>query len=238
MADPLGFCPALAEIVERRSAIGRSGRVFDGLAALSSVNNLVTLRSLMLGLKPARTMEIGLAFGGSGLVFTASHQEAGHTPTRQHMSIDPFQQSVWDDCGLLSIERAGLSAYLDFRPVLSSLELPKLVSQGEAFDLVYVDGSHLFEDVFVDAYFVTRLLRQNGVVLFDDSPDSHVQKVLRFLRSNCRSGLEEVDLSPYRGDAGTSVRYRMARLLGRVQLTAFRRVGPAEREWNSPFHSF
>ena len=39
-------------------------------------------------------------------------------------------------------------------------------------------------------------------------------------------------------DAGTSARYRMARLLGRVQLSAFRRVGPVEREWNSPFHRF
>ena len=145
---------------------------------------------------------------------------------------------MWDDCGLLSIERAGLSGYLDFRSARSAVALPGLLSQGETLDLVYVDGSHLFEDVFVDAYFVTRMLSQNGVVAFDDSPDPHVQKVLRFLRSNCGDGLEELDLSPYRGDGGTSLRYRLARLLGKVQLTAFRRVGRVERAWNAAFHSF
>ena len=90
---------------------------------------------------PAR--EIGFSFGGSCLVFTASHRDLGRTPTRQHIAIDPFSDSVWDDCGLLSIERAGLTNYLDFRSAFSSAELPKLISDGARFDLVYVDGSHL-----------------------------------------------------------------------------------------------
>ena len=72
--------------------------------------------------------------------------------------------------------------YLDFREECSALELPKLMKQGARFDLVYIDGSHLFEDVFIDAYFVARLLTQGGVVVFDDSTNPHIAKVLRFLR--------------------------------------------------------
>jgi hypothetical protein len=30
------------------------------------------------------------------------------------------------------------------------------------FGLAYIDGSHLFEDVFVDAYYVTRSVEQGG----------------------------------------------------------------------------
>jgi hypothetical protein len=51
----------------------------------------------------------------------------------------------------MAVERAGLMGYMDFRQAYSALELPKLIEQGTQFGLVYVDGSHLFEDVFVDA---------------------------------------------------------------------------------------
>ena len=234
----LEFCPALQHLLGERVCHGKSGREFTNLGSLSTINNLVTLRELMIGLKPARTLEVGLCFGGSGLVFTATHRDLGHAPTRQHVALDPYQSSVWDGCGLQNIDRAGLAGYLDFRPNFSSLELPKLVGEDNRFGLVYVDGSHLIEDVFVDAYFVTRLLTDDGVVAFDDSSDPHVRKVLKFLRTNCRMSLKEIDLGPYRADRGTTLRYRAARMLGKVQMTAFRRIGQIDRDWNAPYHPF
>ena len=47
-----------------------------------------------------------------------------------------------------------------------------------------------------------------------------------------------VDLSPYRMSGRESLAYRLARLLGRNQMTAFRRNRNVERERNAPFHSF
>lgn len=105
------------------------------------------------------------------------------------------------------------------------------------FGFVYIDGSHLFEDVFVDTYYATRMLKMGGIVVFDDSTNRHVAKVLRFIRANMQPGLEEVDLTRFR-EPRPSLRYRLARRLGKVQLTAFRRVGNVERAWDAPFHSF
>lgn len=34
------FCPVLPELVQSRRAVGRTGRVYEGLAALSTINNL------------------------------------------------------------------------------------------------------------------------------------------------------------------------------------------------------
>ena len=167
--DMFSFCPELQHLLSTRQMIGRSGKVFEEVPALSSINNLFTIRSLCLELKPKRTLEVGFCFGGSGLVFTTSHRDLGFAPQRQHMALDPFQSSVWDDSGLLGIERAGLQGYLDFRPAFSCIVLPRLLSEKAVFDLVYIDGSHLFEDVFVDAYFVSKLLSAGGIVLFDDS---------------------------------------------------------------------
>ncbi len=239
---PLGgeftFCPALNEMLLAGKIVGRSGKQFGDIGALSSLNNLRILRELHLRFRPGRTLEIGLCFGGSGLLFTATHQELSGQPKRQHTALDPFQKETWDDAGLLAIERAGLSDYLDFHPQFSSLVLPRLVEKGEQFGLVYVDGSHIFEDVFVDAYFGSRLLAEQGIIAFDDCRDLHVLKVIKFIRTNLKSSLQELDLSPFRADKGKSLKYRLARLAGQVQMNAFQRVGDFPRSWNASFSNF
>jgi hypothetical protein len=232
------FCPILVQLLESKRAVGKSGKVFEELAALSSVNNLLTLRALMLDVRPARTLEVGFAFGASTLAFAASHRDLGHSAASQHVALDPFQETVWDSTGLAAMEAAGLCGYLDYRPASSALELPKLLTYADRFGLIYVDGSHLVENVFIDAYYVTRLLDHGGVVVFDDSSDPNVRKVLRFIRFNLSEGLREIDLIPHRTGKCNTFFYRLARRVGRTQMTAFRRIGPVEREWNAPLRNF
>ena len=231
------YCPAIEQILREPEFVGRSGKVIKGVG-FSTVNNLTTLRNLHVALKPKRTLEIGLCYGGSCLVLTASHKDLGAPPVQQHTAIDPFQTEYWDDVGLLLTEKAGLSGYLEFIPAKSCVALAELLKAGRTYDLVYIDGSHLFEDVFVDLYFVTRLLSPGGVVALDDSADPHIAKVLSFVRSNLRGILQPVDLAPYREDRGQNVKYKIARLTGRTQLSAFKKVGPSDREWNVRFARF
>jgi cephalosporin hydroxylase len=236
--QPFSFCSELQAMVDNRQAVGRTGKTFLGLEALSTDNNLTTLRNLCMRLKPELTLEIGLAFGGSCLVFTASHRDLGREPKRQHIAIDPYERQVWDDCGLVATERASLFHYLDFRAGPSFLELPKLINEGRQIDLVYIDGSHLFEDVFVDFYFVRKLLGDGKTVLFDDSSNPHVKKVLHFIRTNLAESFVPFDVGPFRADHGISLKYRLAGLAGHRQLLAFRKTGPSERPWDTHFHNF
>ena len=60
----LEFCPTLENLYRTREAVGRSGKPFRLTSGLTTVNNLATIRQLMLELKPERTMEVGLACGG------------------------------------------------------------------------------------------------------------------------------------------------------------------------------
>lgn len=232
------FCPVLEEMIKTGATVGRSGKRFDELGSLSSLNNLNILRKLHLAFNPGKTLEIGLSFGGSCLVFTATHRELSGQAIRQHTALDPFQKEAWDDAGLLTVERAGLSDYLDFRPQFSCLALPHLYERGERFGLIYIDGSHVFEDVFVDAYFSLRLLTDSGVVAFDDCRDPHVQKVVKFIRSSLTSSFRELDLSPFRPDQGKSIKYKLARLARQTQMTAFQRIGEVTRPWNARFSDF
>jgi predicted O-methyltransferase YrrM len=231
------FCPVLDEMIRTQRAVGQSGRVFAQLGALSTVNNLHVLRRLMLERKPIRTLEVGLGFGGSALTVAATLKELGHAPARQHTLLDPFQAKDWDNVALAALDRAGLGDYADFRPQFSSIALAMLASEGAAFGLIYVDGSHVFEDVFIDAYFGFRMLDEGGVILFDDCAIDHVAKVLSFVTANWSHWTKEIDLSGYRTDGG-SLRYRAARRLGKTQLRAFTRTGTDTRAWDVPLQRF
>lgn len=238
MKTEFQFIPTLSHLISSRRTQGESGREFEGLASLSTVKNLATLQMLLESSPQLRTLEVGFAFGGSALLFAGIHRKQRRMPERQHVAIDPYQKSVWDNAGIENMKREGLLEYLDFRKDYSSVVLADLFHAGEKFDFIYIDGSHLFEDVFVDAYFAVRLLSPGGLVVFDDSSDPHVAKVIKFIRRNLKGRLTKVDLSIYRPEGLERVKYKVASALGKVQLTVFRLDAEPVREWNSRFSRF
>jgi hypothetical protein len=76
--QPFSFCPELQAMVSTHQAVGRTGKTFEELGALSSENNLITLRHLCMQLKPRLTLEVGLSFGGSCLVFVACRRDLAY----------------------------------------------------------------------------------------------------------------------------------------------------------------
>lgn len=219
--------------------VGRTGKQIS-TASMSSRNNLKTIAALLKERQPARTLEVGLALGSSALVIAGLHKAGGAQPAAQHIAIDPFQSSVWDDCGVLALEKAGLASFCRVIRDFSWRALPQLYDEQQEIGLLYIDGSHLFEDVFIDLFYSARLVCLNGLVLFDDASDQHVAKVIRFVRRNMKHAFRELDLSAYRDNMSASdrLKYSAAKAMGRVQLVAFERIGDPVRAWNSPFVAF
>lgn len=236
------FCPVLDEMLSTRRTVGRSGKEFTDLGSNSTLNNLRFIQQTMRERKPVRTLEIGLAFGASTLVFCSEHRYLGAEPSKQHAAIDPIQPfRLYDEAGVYAVERAGLADFLDYHPEYSEFVLPRLLHEGHRYDFIYVDGSHLFENVLIDAFYCARLLNDGGLIAFDDCSDPHVAKVIAFLRSNMAGALKE--LLP------TDLRSSAARLIGKRQLVAFERLpylGPHQprsystslREWDSKLGKF
>jgi predicted O-methyltransferase YrrM len=229
------LCPTLAEMLRTDRTIGRSGKVFERLGSNSTMNNLAFIRRVIRERQPARTLEIGLAFGTSTLTFCYEHQLLGRPGEKQHVAIDPYQPyAPYDESGVYAIERAGLHPYLDYRPEFSEFVLPRLLETHQRFDFIYVDGSHLFENVFVDAFYCARLLNDGGLIAFDDSTDPHVAKVIRFIRGNLSGALKKASSGGLRSTA--------AGWLDRGQLTVFNRLpytGPhGPRKWDTPLREW
>jgi predicted O-methyltransferase YrrM len=230
MAVQSEFCTVLDEMLSTRRTVGRSGKVFEKLESVSTLNNLRFIQQTMRERKPVRTLEVGLAFGASTLVFCSEHHRLGHEAAKQHTAIDPYQPyPMLDEAGVYAVERAGFEDFLDYRPEFSEFGMPRILEAGERYDFIYIDGSHLFENVFIDAFYAARLLNDGGWMALDDSSDPHIAKVNDFVRSNLGNALREVS----RG-----ARAAVASLFGKQQLTVFERLpyeGPhPPREWDTP----
>ena len=171
------ICPALADMLRTNKTVGRSGKIFEDLGSNSTLNNIKFIQRTMTERQPTRTLEVGLAFGASTLAFCFEHQRSGRAGQKQHVAIDPYQPyPLFDESGVYAIEQAGLIDYLDYRPEFSEFVLPRLLEANQRFDFIYVDGSHLFENVFIDAFYCARLLNDGALIAFDDSTDPHVSQ--------------------------------------------------------------
>lgn len=224
------FCPVLDEMLSTGTTVGVSGKQFTDLQSNSTLNNLRFIQQTMRERKPKRTLEVGMAYGASTLVFCSEHHRLGHEAARQHTAIDPYQPyPLYDEAGVNAVERAGLGNFLDYRPEFSEFVLPRLLETHQRFDFIYIDGSHLFENVFIDAFYAARLLNDGGWMAMDDSSDPHVAKVNDFIRSNLSGAMKEISLGAKSTFAG---------LLGKRQLTVFERLpydGPhPPRKWDTP----
>jgi hypothetical protein len=70
--------------------------------------------------------------------------------------------------------------------------LPRLIADGARFDFAFVDGNHQFDGVFVDLFYLGRLVEPGGVVFLDDYQLPGVRRAVAFYVSNLGWSLEEV----------------------------------------------
>lgn len=234
--DLLKLVPGLESLITSDTMTGKSGDIYQ-VQGTSTINNLAVIANLMYEMKANKTLEIGMAYGASTLVFGAMHSKL-NLPLSEHIAIDPFQLTHYGNCGVINLEKANLDKFLKMYYETSCLVLPQLLSQNKKYDLIYIDGSHIFEDAFLDTYFTMRLLRSGGIMLLDDSSDPHISKIISFIRSNLRTGITEIDLTSYRLPSQNSLKYYLAKQLQRVQLTGFRITGKIERACGTPLLKF
>jgi predicted O-methyltransferase YrrM len=131
---------------------------------------------------PARSLEVGLGYGFSAITICAS----GRRPKteRRHIAIDPHQATHWRNGGLKHIEEAGFADMIDLRADYSYRALPQLELEKVSLDFAFIDGWHTFDYVFVDFFFIDKMLREGGVVMFDDADWPSIRPVIRYIVSN------------------------------------------------------
>jgi predicted O-methyltransferase YrrM len=128
-------------------------------------------------------IEVGLAYGSSALAIGEALCSIGQTHV-SHFIIDPFQATAYADVGWDALNAAGLAGQTTFIAEPSSIALAQLASDGLTVDAAFVDGSHRFHEVFVDLYFLRKLVRPGGLVILDDAEWPSVAAALRYFDLN------------------------------------------------------
>ncbi len=149
------------------------------------------LRGRVIAERAARTIEIGLGYGISSLFICEGLLTNGDEKAR-HVVVDPYQSTRFKDCGLQLLEEAGVAELVEHHAEESQLALPRFVTEGRGFELAFVDGSHLFDRVFLDLVYLERLVRRGGVIFVDDYQAPSIARAVSFCVTNLEWVLEEV----------------------------------------------
>jgi hypothetical protein len=65
-----------------------------------------------------------------------------------------------------------------------AIALPRLLGDGFVADAAFVDGSHIFHNLFVDLFFLRELVRPGGLVILDDCNYLSVATAVRYFEVN------------------------------------------------------
>ena len=140
------------------------------------------LRDLVLSERARTVIEIGLAYGGSALAIAEALVSNGSVQ-RRHLIIDAYQNGFYGS-GWSAIVEAGLTGLCSLVEERSQIVLPRLLSDRFLADVAFVDGSHIFHNVFVDLFYLRELVRPNGLVILDDCSYPSVATAVRYFQVN------------------------------------------------------
>jgi len=123
-----------------------------------------------------KTLEVGFAYGASTACIMSAHSGT-------HTCMDPVQED-YQNLGVSNMESLGYSDRLSFHPGYSRDVLPRLYAEQRTYDFAFIDGSHLYDGIFIDFYYVDLMLSAGGFVLFHDAWMRSTQMVASFIKSN------------------------------------------------------
>jgi predicted O-methyltransferase YrrM len=141
------------------------------------------VRDLLVAEGVRSVVEVGLAYASSALAIGEALL-SGNAESPRHVVIDPFQATEWSYAGWEMIRSAGLDATTTLILEPSSMALPHLVSEKFTADAAFVDGSHRFHEVFVDLYFLRKIVRPGGIIILDDHWWPSVHTAERYYETN------------------------------------------------------
>jgi predicted O-methyltransferase YrrM len=182
----------IERLVREGSSVARlDGTLHSLFPVAASAAEGEALREWVLREGAAQTIEIGLGYGISAL-HVCEGLLANADPAARHVVIDPYQATRFSDCGLQFLEEAGVSELVEHHTEESQIALPRFLSEARSFEFAFVDGNHRFDGVFVDLFYLGRLVQPGGVVFVDDYQLPAVARAASFFVRNLGWTLEEV----------------------------------------------
>jgi len=183
---------SVIEVLLREGSVAGADGVLRPLHPVAlPTHTAAVLGDWVLRERAVHTIEIGLAFAFSALHICRALLLNGQ-PGARHVVTDPHQLKGYASAGIRVLEQAGVQHLVEFHPEESQLLLPRFIKDGRSFDLGFVDGNHRFDYVFVDLFFLGRLIRKGGAVIVDDYDLPGIRRAVAFFIANLGWTVEAV----------------------------------------------
>lgn len=163
---------------EKKSLTGNGEEV--GLSSAITAENASRLTQVVRESGAARAIEIGMAHGVSSISILHGMNPVGSMLT----SVDPFQSSQWQGCGVRIISDEGFANRHQLLEQMNWFALPDLLRERRRFDFAYIDGDHSFACTFLDFFYLDKMLEVGGIIGFNDCGMRSVQRVVSYLKAN------------------------------------------------------
>lgn len=176
------FTRVLCSMYEGEPQLGTDGKLYplDTVTRISPRQGM-WIYNLVRDTKPGNTLEIGLAFGFSTVYFLAALHSNG---TGHHLSLDPYQDS-WNGVGLTREKMLRIQpGIFSFRPENSIQGLTRLAREQRRFGVIFIDGSHRFDDALIDFSLASTVCESGAHIILDDLWMPSVQRCVLFIRRN------------------------------------------------------
>jgi predicted O-methyltransferase YrrM len=128
--------------------------------------------------RPTTAIEVGMAWGFSSVAICSALRDNGQGT---NIVVDPLQISLWEGVALAALDGFGLKEHARFEERRSDQFLPAFWQHEKTrIQFAFIDGDHRVDAVFMDFYYVNKLLDEGGVIIFDDRQFSSVASVERY----------------------------------------------------------
>ena len=133
-----------------------------------------------------KILEVGMADGMSSIAILEALNGEGslNQGYASLTSIDPYQSTYWSNNGLKNIKKLNLDKNHVFIEKFNYIALPELLAKGEKYDLIFIDGSHIFDYVILDNFYADLLLNIGGYLINDDMWMPAIKKAYSFIKNN------------------------------------------------------
>ena len=119
-----------------------------------------------------------------GLLLNGGHED-------KHVVIDPHQDWRFSQLGLQHLEDAGVRDRVEYFDEESQTALPRFMKEKRSFDFAFVDGNHHFDYVFLDLFYLGRLLKRGSLIVLDDYSWAGINKAVSFCVTNLNWEIED-----------------------------------------------
>lgn len=190
------YISLIHQVYKNREVTDEKGNKYPFKSAISKEYGTM-IYDLIIKQNLTKTMEVGLAFGGSSLFICAAHLNANN-PKSFHIAIDPNQSTQWHNVAVTNIKRLGYPR-MELIEQPSYRALPQILNRlvGNTkwinptydpnyprLDLCFVDGWHTFDATLVDMYYCDLLLRPGGYLIVDDAKFDALKDLAKYIDSN------------------------------------------------------